>query len=302
MEKGKKLPPLPSPLREMTQEHRLPQSLCLEGEPGSGRTALALALAGSILCQRQEGEMCGECLPCKKVLSGVHRDVTLVEEIPTKEQVDFIRELRASAYVGPHEGRAKVIILANSGRLSWDSQNILLKVIEEPPEDTCFIFTCDNKFRLLPTILSRVTTVALPPLTVSDCARALGERFPKRTEEECREAALLAAGSLGEGERILTHPQTTKRARDAKALLQALFRDDTWSAMAAGVPHEKDRQEYTLFLETALRLSMLPELLEELGAAPAAGAALRRRLQRAEERNRQNGYLPLLTALLMKKN
>jgi hypothetical protein len=47
---------------------------------------------------------------------------------------------------------------------------------------------------------------------------------------------------------------------------------------------------------------MLPELLEELGAAPAAGAALRRRLQRAEERNRQNGYLPLLTALLMKKN
>ena len=225
-----------------------------------------------------------------------------MEDIPTKEQVDFIRELRASAYVGPHEGRAKVIILTNSGRLSWDSQNILLKVIEEPPEDTCIIFTCDNKFRLLPTILSRVTTVALRPLTVSDCAKALGERFPKRTEEECREAALLAAGSLGEGERILTHPQTAKRAQDAKALLQALFLDDTWGAMAAGVPHEKDRQEYTLFLEAALRLSMLPELLEELGAAPAAGAALRRRLQRAEERNRQNGYLPLLTALLMKKN
>lgn len=305
METGKKLPALPSPLGEMAREHRLPQSICLEGEPGSGRTALALALAGAVLCERQEGEMCGECRPCQKVLRGVHRDVRLVEDIPTKEQVDFIRELRADAYIGPHEGRAKVIILTDAGRLSRDSQNILLKVLEEPPEDTCFILTCDNKFRLLPTILSRVTTVALRPLPVEECARLLEQRFPKKTREECREAAVLAAGSPGEGERILTRPQAAKRARAARELLRAMAQNSVWEILAAGAPFEagsKSRQEYGLFLEAALRMVMLPELQGELGLAPAAGAALRRRLMKAAERNEQNGYLPLVTALLAKKN
>ena len=46
---------------------------------------------------------------------------------------------------------------------------------------------------------------------------------------------------------------------------------------------------------------MLPEAQEKLGLSPAAAAAIRRRLGLAEERNRQNGYLPLLTALLAKK-
>ncbi len=305
METKRKLPPLPSPLGEMVRERRLPQSLCLEGEPGSGRTALALALAGSILCQRQEGEMCGTCTPCQKVLAGSHRDVTLVEELPAEKQVDFVRELRASAYIGPHEGRAKVIILADAGRLSRDSQNILLKVLEEPPEDTCFILICDNKFRLLPTILSRVTTVALRPPGVDACARLLEERFPKKTREECREAALLAAGSPGEGERVLTHPQTAKRARGARELIRAMARNDTWAILAAGAPFEtgnKSRQEYGLLLEAALRLVMLPEFLEEQALTPVAGAALRRRLLKAAERNDQNGYLPLVTALLAKKN
>jgi len=203
MNREKRLPPLPRPLDEMAREGRLPHSICLEGEPGSGRTALAMALAGAVLCERSRGEMCGECLSCRKVLAGAHSDVIKVEPL---------RELRASAYVGPSEGRAKVFILAEAQLLLRDAQSILLKVIEEPPEDTCFILTCDNKFRLLPTILSRVTTVPLRPLTVADCAALLGERYPKKGAEECREAALLAAGAPGEGERILTHPHTAKRA------------------------------------------------------------------------------------------
>lgn len=300
MNREKRLPPLPRPLDEMAREGRLPHSICLEGEPGSGRTALAMALAGAVLCERSQGEMCGECLSCRKVLAGAHSDVILVNgrEEPERFKVEPLRELRASAYVGPSEGRAKVFILAEAQLLLRDAQSILLKVIEEPPEDTCFILTCDNKFRLLPTILSRVTTVPLRPLTVADCAALLGERYPKKGAEECREAALLAAGAPGEGERILTHPQTAKRARDARCLIEALTARDAYRAIAAAVPHEKTRQEYTLFLEAALRLSMLPELREELGLSPGRAALLHRRFQEAAEQNRMYGYLPLLTSLL----
>lgn len=303
MGERKALPHLPPALRTMAEERRLLHGVILEGEPGSGRTETALALAGAILCERQRGEMCGACLPCRKVLAGSHSDVTLIDgrEDPERFKVDPLRQLRAGAYRAPSEGRAKVYIIAEAQRLLPPAQNLLLKIIEEPPEDTYFIFTCDNKFRLLPTILSRMVTVPLRPLAVADCAALLGERFPKKPEAERWEAALLSCGNLGEGERILTQPQAAKRARAARSLVEAMARGTPYHIIAAATPFEKNRGDYTALLETASRLAMLPELREELGLSPAAAAAIRTRLLGAEERNRQNGYLPLLTALLAKK-
>ena len=66
-------------------------------------------------------------------------------------------------------------------------------------------------------------------------------------------------------------------------------------------PWEKNRGDYAALLEQASRLVMLPEMQGQLGLSPAAAASIRRRLALAEERNRQNGYLPLLTALLSTK-
>ncbi len=300
MEMFSTLPHLPPALLSMTQQDRLVHSINLEGEPGSGRRQLAMALAGAILCEKQGGEMCGQCLPCRKVLAGAHSDITLVDgrEDPERFKVDLLRELRAGAYRGPSEGRAKVYIIAEAQLLPPVSQNILLKVIEEPPPDTFFIFTCDNKFRLLPTILSRVVTVPLRQLTVAECQQRLRQRVPDRTDEEYWEAALLACGSPGEGEKILSQPQAAKRARAARELVAAMAARDPYRAMAAATPFEKERPVYGELLETASRLCALPELRQELALSPAGAAGIRARLARAAERNRQNGYLPLLTSAL----
>ena len=224
MDQRKALPHLPPVLRAMAEEGRLVHSLCLEGEPGSGRTDLATALAGAILCQRQQGEMCGECLHCRKVLAGVHSDITLVNgrEDPDRFKVEALRQLRAEAHRGPSEGRAKVYILAEAQHLLPPAQNLLLKILEEPPEATFFILTCDNKFRLLPTILSRVVTVSLRPLPLEACAQLLEERLPGHALAEYREAALLCCGNPGEGEQILTQPQAAKKGRAAQSLVAAM--------------------------------------------------------------------------------
>lgn len=298
--KNLELPHLPDSLRTMAEEGRLVHAVNLEGESGSGRTALAIALAGAILCEKQEGEMCGECLSCRKVLAGAHSDVTIVngKDDPEQFKVEPLRELRAGAYRGPSEGRAKVYIIAEAQLLLPAAQNILLKVIEEPPEDTFFIFTCDNKFRLLPTILSRVATIPLHPLTVEQCQKELCRRVAGKTEEEYREAALLGCGDPGAGERILTQEKAAKEARAARALVEAIAARDPYRAITAATPFEKDRSGYAALLDTAARLCTLPELRQELGLAPAGAAAIRKKLDKTAERNRQNGYLPLLTAVL----
>ncbi len=227
MDQRKALPHLPPVLRAMAEEGRLVHSLCLEGEPGSGRTDLATALAGAILCQRQQGEMCGECLHCRKVLAGVHSDITLVNgrEDPDRFKVEALRQLRAEAHRGPSEGRAKVYILAEAQHLLPPAQNLLLKILEEPPEATFFILTCDNKFRLLPTILSRVVTVSLRPLPLEACAQLLEERLPGHAPAEYQEAALLCCGNPGEGEQILTQPQAAKKGRAAQKIGRASCRE-----------------------------------------------------------------------------
>ena len=303
MDQRKALPHLPPVLRAMAEEGRLVHSLCLEGEPGSGRTDLATALAGAILCQRQQGEMCGECLHCRKVLAGVHSDITLVNgrEDPDRFKVEALRQLRAEAHRGPSEGRAKVYILAEAQHLLPPAQNLLLKILEEPPEATFFILTCDNKFRLLPTILSRVVTVSLRPLPLQACAQLQEERLPGHAPAEYQEAALLCCGNPGEGEQILTQPQAAKKGRAAQSLVAAMAAGEPYGILAVATPWEKNRGDYAALLEQASRLVMLPEMQGQLGLSPAAAASIRRRLALAEERNRQNGYLPLLTALLSTK-
>ncbi|PID69952.1 hypothetical protein CSB37_04280 [bacterium DOLZORAL124_38_8] len=56
----------------------------------------------------------------------------------------------------------RIIILEGLERAGISAINALLKIIEEPPIRTIFLFTTKNHHKLLDTILSRVTVVRIP--------------------------------------------------------------------------------------------------------------------------------------------
>jgi hypothetical protein len=66
-----------------------------------------------------------------------------------------MRRLQAEAYLQSYEGGKKLFILESAEFLLPEAANNLLKVLEEPPQDTVFILVCANWDKLLPTILSR---------------------------------------------------------------------------------------------------------------------------------------------------
>ena len=68
--------------------------------------------------------------------------------------VDEARQINAAAYVRPSESQWQTIIV-RAHFITLEAQNALLKVIEEPPESTRFIFLLPSDFTVLPTILSR---------------------------------------------------------------------------------------------------------------------------------------------------
>lgn len=136
---------------------RMPHAVILEGEPGSGTDRLAAILAGAAVCLSGGDKPCGRCSGCIKAQAGSHPDILTLngDENPRAFPVDAIRQIRSDAYVRPNEAPRKVFVLLGVQNMSEISQNALLKILEEPPENVLFVLTTVSAAALLPTVRSR---------------------------------------------------------------------------------------------------------------------------------------------------
>ena len=82
--------------------------------------------------------------------------------------IQSIRELRKSLYLKGSPSGRKLVIIFDAHLLSvgqGEAANALLKILEEPPENTTLILVTDHQSLLLPTILSRCQLIQFPPLS-----------------------------------------------------------------------------------------------------------------------------------------
>lgn len=100
-----------------------------------------------------------KCPQCVKAKDGVHPDIIITKEDEKKHiiPIEAVKELRKNAFILPNESRFEVFIILEAAAMSDVVQNVLLKILEEPPKHTRFILTAQSKDELLETILSRVT-------------------------------------------------------------------------------------------------------------------------------------------------
>jgi len=187
---------------------RLPQALLIQSGEGVGEFEFAQACAQSLLCEEPgpERRACGSCRACNWFSQGNHPDFRLIvpesmapesrEEgaEPAKKKSEQIRieqarELADFLAVGTHRGGLRVILIYPAEAMNANTQNALLKNLEEPPPDTIFLLVTTQAERLLATVRSRCIRFALPlpePVQVSRWLREQGVERP--------EAALAAAG------------------------------------------------------------------------------------------------------------
>lgn len=72
-----------------------------------------------------------------------------------------IRTIQQKLYFKPIKGKDKAVIIDASAGITTEAQNSLLKVLEEPPENTFILLIVPIKTLLLPTVLSRCKIVEL---------------------------------------------------------------------------------------------------------------------------------------------
>ena len=163
-----------------------PNALLLKGRRGIGKLDFARTLSQYLLCEDRvaSGAPCGKCQGCLWFAKGNHPDFRLVqpaaygegtetrefEERPKNEEkkegnqieIEQIRGLDDFINLSSHRNGYKVILIHPAEAMNLHAANALLKTLEEPPANTVFILVSHRPQRLLPTIVSRCRSVAMP--------------------------------------------------------------------------------------------------------------------------------------------
>jgi DNA polymerase III subunit delta' len=178
--------------------------------------------------------------------------------ITAHECNDIIRKLNLKSY----EAGYKILVMWLPEYLGNEG-NKLLKMIEEPPADTLFILVAENESLILPTILSRVQLVKIPPLPTDEVAAALQARS-QLEGGQARQIAALCEGNYREALQLLQHAGADWLAM-AREWFNAVLKTGPvaqvkWVDEMAKIGREKQKQflQYTThLLEQAIRLQAL---------------------------------------------
>lgn len=279
-------------VRSMLARRAIPGSLLFAGPDGVGKKTLAMMLARALDCERLTDDFCGECTHCRRVeemlnlaaedlarrreikdasrrVEGlIYFDTQLIEPLTRFILIEQIRELRRVAYARPFELAHRVFIVDQAQAIHWQAADLLLKVMEEPPPDTCIILICTNPYELRPTLRSRCQHVPFVPIEDEQIEALLREER-QTPAAQLALAVRVAGGSvaaaksldLGEFERrrkpwidFLTSV-TAKRSGDMSSSDWKLLFDST-----RALAEDRRRQEDVL----GLGYSMLSDMLNVL--------------------------------------
>jgi DNA polymerase-3 subunit delta' len=223
-------------LRQALQHGRLPHALLFAGLDGVGKRRTALALARILNCESASaGDSCDRCLSCRKMASGNHPDLLVVEREGQFIRIDRIRDLQRRLRFRPLEGRNRVILIHEAETMRTEAANALLKILEEPPPDNLFILTAPDSTALLPTIASRCLCLRFQALSrpaIAAHLRGVHAVLPERADlvaalaggSLCRALALLDDDGLDRRRQFL---ETMARIRDA-APTEVLAAAERW--------------------------------------------------------------------------
>jgi DNA polymerase-3 subunit delta' len=189
------------------------------GPRGAGKAAVARAFAAEILAAGANDP--DDARRRTLIDPSPHPDLVWLRPRGAQHMVEEVRErvIRASSY-RPFEAEKRVFVIEAAEQMRDESQNALLKTLEEPPDFVHLVLLTAEPAMLLETIASRCQSIdfaPLPPAAIE--AQLSGTGSP----EEIAAAARLSAGDLARANFLLSDSGRALRA--AALALGAVGRD-----------------------------------------------------------------------------
>lgn len=142
---------------------KLPNKILLSGEKGIGKCTLAYHLINYILSKNEENPYNSNDLQIntfnhsfKLIQNNSNPNFILIDVNSEKKSIEInqIRSLISNLNKSSFNSKPRFILIDNIEFLNVNSINALLKILEEPNENTYFILINNNK-KILSTLLSR---------------------------------------------------------------------------------------------------------------------------------------------------
>lgn len=116
-----------------------------------------------------------------RIASGGHPDLRVIERrtnektgvLSSSHDLSEIRSIPSFLRLTPAEGGWRIAVVDEAERLNLHAQNALLKILEEPPENSLLILITRSAGALIPTIRSRSSVIEFSSLSVSDMGQLL---------------------------------------------------------------------------------------------------------------------------------
>lgn len=165
----------------------------LAGERGIGKATFAYLMAKLLLT----GTKSPINPNVQKIENQSHPDLFVLTggEDGKEIKVDATRGLADFTNLTPALGNNKVVIVDSINDLNNNAANSLLKILEEPQDNTYFFLVCHSLPQILPTIKSRCRQLNFSPLKLNDFKKIIATQT-KLDEEGVKEIYGLAKGSM----------------------------------------------------------------------------------------------------------
>jgi len=170
-------------LRRSLENDRVHSAYIVSGA-GSAPVDATIAFVRALVCTARAPEPCEACRECRRSQPdeapialdgegkkgpllrhvGDHPDLFWIERgaAQTRVSIKQVRELQRVLQLASSEGGRRAAVIADADLLNAQSENALLKLLEEPPRDTTLVLVTPTAGALLPTIRSRCVRVAFP--------------------------------------------------------------------------------------------------------------------------------------------
>lgn len=163
-------------------------------------------------------------------------------QIFVSEANNIIKELSTK----PYESDYRVMIIWLPEKLREDAANKLLKIIEEPYENTHFILVSNDPEHIIGTIQSRVQRLNLPPIKDEDIRDVVISKY-NCSPEEAQDYARMSHGSFVEALKLISDDVERRFffekfcAMMRLSYLRKLFDMKAWSEEIASIGRERQK-------------------------------------------------------------
>ena len=143
---------------------KLPNKIFFNGPKGIGKSTIAYHLINYIFSNKEEYkydlsnlEINNLNKSCRLILNNTHPNFHLVDVLKDKKIIEIsqIRQMINYSTKSTFNNNERIILIDNVENLNLNSLNSLLKIVEEPNENTLFILIFDSNKNILNTLKSR---------------------------------------------------------------------------------------------------------------------------------------------------